>query len=97
MFGRGTVQRTMRTYGVVVDAPRFDERPCFGDAGKPVFVEAFVAKLALKLSTTAFSIGFAEYRLTKPVIVVTLQKCRTLTSQISRLGLAAQQLQELLP
>jgi len=47
----------MRTYGVVVDAPRFDERPCFGDAGKPVFVEAFVAKLAIE----AFDNGVLDW------------------------------------
>jgi hypothetical protein len=38
----------MRTHRVVVDPPRFDQRLRFGDAGKPMFVETFVAKLAIE-------------------------------------------------
>src|SRR4029450_8688589 len=42
------VQRAMRTQGVVIDAPRFDQRAGFGDARKPVLVQAFVAKLPVE-------------------------------------------------
>jgi len=38
----------VRTHRVVIDAPGFDQGLGFGDAGEPVFVQAFVAKLAVE-------------------------------------------------
>jgi len=45
----------MRAHGVVIDAPASNEHLCFGDVREPVFVQAFVANLAVELSTKAFS------------------------------------------
>jgi hypothetical protein len=38
----------MRPHGVVVDPPRLNDLLRFGDAEKPVLVQAFVAKLAVE-------------------------------------------------
>src|SRR5437762_13752106 len=57
LLGCGTLQRTMRTHGVVIDAPRFDQCLRFGDAGEPMFVEAFVPKLAIE----AFDEGVLDW------------------------------------
>ena len=38
----------MRSYGVVVPAPSVEDAPGILDAGKPVFVEALIAELAIE-------------------------------------------------
>jgi hypothetical protein len=38
----------MRPSRVVVDAPRFDDPPGFGERGEDVFIQAFVAQAAIE-------------------------------------------------
>src|SRR6185312_5643488 len=45
---RGPVQRAVGTHGVVVDAPGFDRHRRIGQTDKPVFVQTFIAKLAVE-------------------------------------------------
>ena len=39
---------TVKSYGVVVPAPRVEDAPGILDAGKPVFVEALIAEFAIE-------------------------------------------------
>jgi hypothetical protein len=41
----------MRPHGVVVDAPGLDDGMSLGHAAKPVFVQALISEVPLKLST----------------------------------------------
>ena len=45
---RHAVQRTVRTFLVVVDPPVFNDSPCIRDVGEPVFIETLVTKLAVE-------------------------------------------------
>ena len=47
----------MRTFGIVVDAPGFDQPAGFGERREHVLVQAFVS-LPLKLSMKPFCCGF---------------------------------------
>jgi hypothetical protein len=53
----GTLQHTVRAHGVVIDAPRFDQRLASATLANHCSFRHSSRNLPLKLSTNAFSIG----------------------------------------